>query len=141
MTPAMLNDRYMIRFCVNAQHATEDDMLAAWLIIQSAAEKIIKDYREKSQVLNFGSSEKFVEIDSLVDLSKMRRQCFVRMVSDPCKDKFRLTSLNDSLIHLNSNVLTAGSLAKKRVSRLKTFQCNSADIKESIAEELKNTKQ
>jgi hypothetical protein len=141
MTPAMLNDKYMIRFCVNAQHATEDDMFAAWLIIKTAAEKIIKDYNEKSQILNLGLSDKCVEIDSLVDLSKMRRQCFVRMVSDPCKDKISLAPYNDSFKHLNSNILAAGSLPKKRVSRLKTFQCNSADIKESIAEELKNTTQ
>ncbi len=40
MVPAMLDDKYVIRFCVNAVNANDNDMLTAWLLIKSAADKI-----------------------------------------------------------------------------------------------------
>lgn len=38
MVPAMLDDKYVIRFCVNAQNASDDDMKQAWEIIKKEAE-------------------------------------------------------------------------------------------------------
>ena len=34
MVPAILNEKYVIRFCVNAINANEDDIQAAWDIIK-----------------------------------------------------------------------------------------------------------
>jgi hypothetical protein len=118
LTPAILNDKYIIRFCVDSQHATEDDMLAAWEIIKKDAEQILKEYSEKAQCISKYQSDKFIEIDSLVDFSKMRRQCFTRMVSDPVKLKTHLTiDVNPQLQHF-----------KRRISRFKTIQCYSDEI-------------
>lgn len=46
MVPAMLDDKYVIRFCVNAINATSDDMKAAWLLIKDKADAIYKQMEE-----------------------------------------------------------------------------------------------
>ncbi|KAH8394691.1 hypothetical protein KR222_002032 [Zaprionus bogoriensis] len=43
MTPAKFNDRYVIRFCVTYEHATEKDILDAWAQIKCFAEEILRD--------------------------------------------------------------------------------------------------
>ncbi|KAH8253531.1 hypothetical protein KR032_005907 [Drosophila birchii] len=44
MTPAQFNDRYVIRFCVTYEHATEKDILDAWSQIKCFAEEILQDH-------------------------------------------------------------------------------------------------
>lgn len=46
MVPAMLDDKYVIRFCVNAKNATSDDMKAAWTLIKEKADAISKQIEE-----------------------------------------------------------------------------------------------
>lgn len=46
MVPAMLDDKYVIRFCVNAKNASSDDMRAAWLLIKEKADSIFKQIEE-----------------------------------------------------------------------------------------------
>lgn len=41
MIPSMVRGQYIIRFCVVAEKATEDDMLQAWIIIKQQADKIM----------------------------------------------------------------------------------------------------
>lgn len=43
MTPAKFNGRYVIRFCVTYEHATEKDILDAWSQIKGFAEEILRD--------------------------------------------------------------------------------------------------
>lgn len=43
MTPAKFNGRYVIRFCVTYEHATEKDILDAWNQIKGFAEEILRD--------------------------------------------------------------------------------------------------
>ncbi|KAL7737720.1 hypothetical protein ACLKA6_006113 [Drosophila palustris] len=43
MTPAKFNGRYVIRFCVTYEHATEKDILDAWGQIKGFAEEILRD--------------------------------------------------------------------------------------------------
>ena len=38
MVPAMLDDKYVIRFCVNAQNANDADMKKAWELIKKEAD-------------------------------------------------------------------------------------------------------
>jgi len=38
--PAMLDDKYVIRFCVNAANASDEDMRAAWDLVRAAANSI-----------------------------------------------------------------------------------------------------
>jgi hypothetical protein len=42
MVPSMLDDKYVIRFSVNAANANDDDMLAAWSLIKQHAEQVLK---------------------------------------------------------------------------------------------------
>lgn len=50
MVPAMLDEKYVIRFCVNAQNAKDSDMELAWNMIKTTAETVIKQYgNEKIQ--------------------------------------------------------------------------------------------
>lgn len=81
MVPSMLDDKYVIRFCVNAKNATEDDMIAAWLLIKSQADIMIKQ-------LEIENLNKAMETTSLISnkiTPEMRRQRFgiSKMVSDP----------------------------------------------------------
>ncbi len=108
MTPAILNDKYIIRFCVNSQKATEDDMHKAWTLIKTCANQILKDYNERNDSLNKYQLDKFIEIDSLVDFSKIRRSCFTKMVSEPMRIQ---TNLSPNIPLMNM---------KRRLSRLKT---------------------
>ena len=74
----MLDDKYVIRFCVNAQNATEADMIAAWDLIKSNADAILKQYETENPTL--------VDDPITTQLtSKMRRLRFgvSKMVSDP----------------------------------------------------------
>lgn len=43
MTPAKFNGRYVIRFCVTYEHATEKDIVDAWTQIKCFAEEILRD--------------------------------------------------------------------------------------------------
>ncbi|XP_016958118.1 aromatic-L-amino-acid decarboxylase [Drosophila biarmipes] len=48
MTPAKFNGRYVIRFCVTYEHATEKDILDAWSQIKCFAEEILRDHQLES---------------------------------------------------------------------------------------------
>jgi hypothetical protein len=50
MVPAMLDDKYTIRFCVNAPQANEADMQFAWDIIRRTADDIIKTYEQEKKI-------------------------------------------------------------------------------------------
>lgn len=48
MIPAKFNGRYVIRFCITYEHATEKDILEAWSQIKSIAEEILCDQQLES---------------------------------------------------------------------------------------------
>jgi hypothetical protein len=51
MVPANVNDKYVIRFCVVAQNATEADIDYAWKVIKEFAEELLDSQAvEKEQV-------------------------------------------------------------------------------------------
>ena len=41
MVPALINDNYVIRFCVCAQNANDDDINYAWNVISSTATDVL----------------------------------------------------------------------------------------------------
>lgn len=118
MTPAIINDKYIIRFCVNAQNQSDEDINNAWEIIKNGTEKIFEDYKEKSNHIaqQTYQADRFIEIEGLVDLSKLRRQAFVRMVSDPIKIKSNATEISVKNF--------------KKMARLKTVQYSREAVKE-----------
>ncbi|KAK4875667.1 hypothetical protein RN001_012089 [Aquatica leii] len=81
MVPASVNEKYVIRFCVCAQYATEDDIDYAWKVITEFADELLEVQTfEKEQELQ----------DEVFDLARKtketlahKRSFFVRMVSDP----------------------------------------------------------
>ena len=58
MVPAMLDDKYVIRFCVNAKNATNDDMFTAWEQIRTNADIVLK----QDELENSTNSEQ-IEVD------------------------------------------------------------------------------
>ncbi|KAK9873184.1 hypothetical protein WA026_021417 [Henosepilachna vigintioctopunctata] len=79
MVPASVKERYFIRFCVVAQHATEEDIHYAWEVITDFA----------TDLLDSTKADKELQ-DKVHDLSQRqkkdlayKRSFFVRMVSDP----------------------------------------------------------
>ncbi|KAG7307254.1 hypothetical protein JYU34_007414, partial [Plutella xylostella] len=76
MVPASVRDRYVIRFCVVAQHATREDIEIAWDIITDFATELMEG-PDKQRDLN----EERARRDRATLAHK--RSFFVRMVSDP----------------------------------------------------------
>ncbi|XP_076320500.1 tyrosine decarboxylase-like [Tachypleus tridentatus] len=96
MVPSSLNDRYVIRFCVCAQQAIDDDISHAWEVITqftSDLYEIMKmDNKEKNKdeqgVDNKENTDESVDEVFMLDHKKRqslryKRSFFVRMVSDP----------------------------------------------------------
>lgn len=79
MVPAMLDDKYLIRFCVNAKNATSDDMKKAWELIKEKAEVICKQYEEEKAKLD----EDQLELPEITSKMKRLRFGISKMVSDP----------------------------------------------------------
>ena len=107
MVPASLDGRFVIRFCVCAQRATEDDMEEAYQIISHFAADLLEilkidekmrreeeEYVTRKSIEVKGEEQQVREEDESVDevfvldrKKKMslryKRSFFVRMVSDP----------------------------------------------------------
>jgi len=92
MVPASLGEKYVIRFCVCAQNATEADIEHAWGVITEFATdiKTLMDQEEtkKEEISNKSEEESNEEVFQMVDRKRNRslrykRSFFVRMVSDP----------------------------------------------------------
>lgn len=77
MIPAILNEKYVIRFCVNAKNANDDQINYAWDIIRTEADYLIKNH-------TFSRESNSPEVPCDTNL-KTRRMRFAvsRMVSDP----------------------------------------------------------
>lgn len=41
MTPSVVKDKYILRFCVCSEHANSDDILYAWNVIKTYADEIL----------------------------------------------------------------------------------------------------
>ena len=72
----MLDDKYVIRFCVNAANATDDDMLAAWQLIRSYSENVLKEHDVEEQ-------KQEAVIDQITSKIKRIRFGISKMVSEP----------------------------------------------------------
>ena len=129
LTPSVINDKYIIRFCVDSPYATEDDMSIAWELIKTHSKEILNSYTEKCLIISNSKTEKLVEFDSLVDMTKSRRKSFTRMVSDPIGMK---SDVYDSF----ENNLSPHKRLKKRLSRFKAVQYYSNEI---ISEDVEQT--
>ncbi|KAL1463194.1 hypothetical protein WDU94_014971 [Cyamophila willieti] len=80
MVPASVNDKYVIRFCVTAQNANENDIDIAWKIIQEFASTIVAEsIKEEEQDDEVFELQERKRKDDLA----YKRSFFVRMVSDP----------------------------------------------------------
>jgi len=84
MVPASMNDKFVIRFCVCAQNAIDDDIETAWKIIQEFAAKVMscqEDDKEEEKE-RYDDIKNGLEKKSSKNLQQ-KRSFFVRMVSDP----------------------------------------------------------
>lgn len=106
LTPSIVNDKYIIRFCVNAKKADSDDILNSWNVIQSAAEVTIK---EPLYSLDRFDSKKFKaflnEKKSVPQLAKLRRHAFKKMISDP-NEPILAAKIKGKLTRASSFVVT-----------------------------------
>ncbi|XP_063232615.1 tyrosine decarboxylase-like [Bacillus rossius redtenbacheri] len=83
MVPASVNDKYVIRFCAVAQHATEEDVDHAWKVITEFASELLE-----SQDAGKIQEPRDDEVSEMVarrhrEALAHKRSFFVRMVSDP----------------------------------------------------------
>ncbi|XP_047510678.1 tyrosine decarboxylase [Pieris napi] len=76
MVPAYVQEKYVIRFCVVAQHATRDDIETAWDVITEFATELLEG-PDKERDLNVERARR-----NRAALAH-KRSFFVRMVSDP----------------------------------------------------------
>lgn len=104
MVPASLNDRYVIRFCVCAQRATDGDINYAFDVIAQFADDLFEIIKidaalkaaetkaqaaeeQKENIAEVNDDEAVDEVFMLDRKKKMslryKRSFFVRMVSDP----------------------------------------------------------
>ena len=56
MTPALLNETYIMRWCACAEWLTDDDVFVAWNVIQAAADDIIRTRNKLLRVVSLGKS-------------------------------------------------------------------------------------
>lgn len=94
MVPASVNENYVIRFCVCAQNATEDDIDYAWKTIAKIANDVIKKMEilfDDTQLAKVYEEEEEKEKQDILqkldeksqESLRSKRSFFVRMVSDP----------------------------------------------------------
>lgn len=98
MVPASLNDRYVIRFCVCAQHATDADVDHAFKVISQFASdlfeiikmdkwnraKVEEEHKENVRDVEDEAVDEVFMLDRKKKMSlRYKRSFFVRMVSDP----------------------------------------------------------
>ncbi|KAF2368857.1 Pyridoxal phosphate-dependent decarboxylase [Trinorchestia longiramus] len=95
MVPASLGEKYVIRFCVCAENASDDDIEHAWSVIAEfatdlkemmAEDALITDNTKDGDRKN--EDENTEEVFHMVNRKtrhslRYKRSCFVRMVSDP----------------------------------------------------------
>ena len=107
MVPALVNEHYIIRFAICAQNAVDEDIHYAWACITQTADELLasrereNSARELKRIASAGTSEEdesveeeevFLEFDKVIiydnqqlnfQRARMRRNLFLRMVSDP----------------------------------------------------------
>lgn len=90
MVPASLNDRYVIRFCVCQQNATDEDIVYAWHIITQMATDILQIVAKEATATEESQQEAEESVDEVFVVDRrnrmsisQKRSFFVRMVSDP----------------------------------------------------------
>lgn len=87
LTPTIVNDKYIIRFCVNSKKANIEDITNSWEIIKAAAEITVK---EPLYSLERFESKKFKAFlkDHKSNLTKLRRQNFKKVLSESSNQIF-----------------------------------------------------
>ena len=83
MVPANVNEEFVIRFCVCAQKATEQDIETAWQIIQEVAETILRCHMDEEEEKEKDDDLKLLKEKKNKQSLQHKRSFFVRMVSDP----------------------------------------------------------
>nr|BDD85279.1 tyrosine decarboxylase 1 [Ischnura senegalensis] len=93
MVPASVNDNYVIRFCVVAQDASEQDVDFAWRVITEMATELLETYEAEPGRLEAEEAERAAAeaaAAAAAEAERRRRETlafkrsfFVRMVSDP----------------------------------------------------------
>lgn len=84
MIPSMINERYVIRFCVNAKKSTLEDMLTSWDLIKKAADETFIEYNAQ---FNASLDESKSENEMNLSITRLKRKAFTRMTSEPTKLK------------------------------------------------------
>jgi len=82
MVPALINDDYVIRFAVCAQHAVDDDVNYAWNVISEMATDVLDmcDTSKETETLKeFQRIESLEVSTALSALDNYNASCFYRM--------------------------------------------------------------
>ncbi|OQR76186.1 aromatic-L-amino-acid decarboxylase-like [Tropilaelaps mercedesae] len=78
MVPASLHNRFVIRFCVCAQNATDEDVGHAWDVISQTTTELLEETEYEA-----AEADEVFLLDKKRHSLRYKRSFFVRMVSDP----------------------------------------------------------
>jgi aromatic-L-amino-acid decarboxylase len=102
MTPTIVNDRYIIRFCVNAPNPTEDDINASWQLIKEAANKTFLEYHQKSNP--YDSVDENCSENSNMSINYLRRKTITRLTSEPAKQTHAVSLMSRKVVKSSTHV-------------------------------------
>jgi glutamate/tyrosine decarboxylase-like PLP-dependent enzyme len=139
MTPTIVNDRYIIRYCVNAKQATLDDMKTSWDLIRQAADKTYLEYHQKFKTFTpetgcdeSNASETMDDDENNANLSimRLRRKTFTRIVSEPTKHTQAYSLNMRSSFAIDLQYLNNNAKTKSLDVLQETFDENSISLNE-----------
>lgn len=94
MIPSMVKNKYVIRFCVNAEHATQEDVEQAWRIITEHGSELLAPMKPKEHV------------KPILTRQKSKRFSFTRSIS---KELYKRSKTRPNLFDGASPILVADS--------------------------------
>lgn len=111
MVPAVVDEKYIIRFCVNSPSTTDEDMKADWELIKSMADGVLKQYESEKP-----STEITADLTT-----QMKRFKFgvSRMTSDPRNYRQRKYKRTPTSLRFTSD---SGKYLTRKISILETSE-------------------
>lgn len=101
MVPALINDDYVVRFCVNAQNANDDDIIYAWNVISETASDVLEvcdSNKEGEMIIERIAS---IELDDETMMTKSIEKKLIDLENE--NEKFETEENEDDDVFLYDN--------------------------------------
>ena len=100
MTPTLLNDKYVIRFCVNTIQAKLSDIQTSWHLISQAVDKIYLDYYENKPFVY-----DLFEFKEKLSIIRLSHKYFTRIVSEPIQNAQECSMIKSSSTSIDMMII------------------------------------